>query len=426
MTDIADYTRRNFRHNLAFNIMDSAVWQFGISFAAPTTILAVYVSHLTPNPIAVGLSLAMLDLGFFLPQLFTARFVTRLARAKPYVLTIGALQRFPYWLLALAVWAFREAPNGTMLWIYFLITAAKAFPGGLGGTAWQMMLGKVIPASWRGRHFGICFLLGGLLSLGGAAIAQQLLAHYGYPDGFALCFLFSAIGVSASWLFVAQTREPAVPPPPPGPSGRAYWQGLLDILRGDRNFTRYVVARAAGVFGWMCSSYFAVYAVQRFHVGDAEAAVFAAVLTAASLVTNPLWGYMGDRWGQKLTLLGAMALMLAGTALALVAPSLPVYYGVFVLVGAATAGVIVSDLTLVMEFGPERDRATYVGLSRTLLGPFVGVSPILAGALVGALGYPVMFATGLACTIISVALLAFTVKDPRFAGAAQAVRPAEG
>jgi hypothetical protein len=196
MTDIAEYTRRNFRHNLAFNILDSAVWQFGISFAAPTTILAVYVSHLTPNPIAVGLSLAMLDMGFFLPQLFTARFVARLARAKPYVLTIGALQRFPYWLLALAVWVFRDAPNETMLWVYFLITAAKAFPGGLGGTAWQLMLGKVIPAHWRGRHFGICFLLGGLFSIGGAAIAQQALTRYGYPDGFALCFLFSAIGVS--------------------------------------------------------------------------------------------------------------------------------------------------------------------------------------------------------------------------------------
>jgi hypothetical protein len=200
--DIADFTRRNFRHNLAFNILDSAVWQFGISFAAPTTILAVYVSHLTPNSIAVGLSLAMLDLGFFLPQLFTARFVTRLARAKPYVLAIGALQRFPYWLLALAVWVFRDAPS-----------AAR-------------------------------------------------------------------------------------------PSRSRFWRA--------------------------------------------------------------------------------------------------------------------------MEFGPERDRATYVGLSRTLLGPFVGVSPILGGVLVGALGYSVMFATGLACTIASVGLLAFTVQDPRFAGPAQTVRPAQG
>ena len=108
------------------------------------------------------------------------------------------------------------------------------------------------------------------------------------------------------------------------------------------------------------------------------------------------------------TAVGACALVLP-----LAAPSVWMYYGVFALVGAANAGFILSDLSITMEFGPEAQRPTYIGLARTLSAPFLFVAPLIGGAVAQVWGYSWMFALALALTIASLVLLRWRVVEPR-------------
>ena len=131
------------------------------------------------------------------------------------------------------------------------------------------------------------------------------------------------------------------------------------------------------------------------------------------MLSNVIWGPMGDRRGHKLVMEWSTALWAGALLLALFAGSRIVYYGVFALVGAANAGFILSDLSIVMEFGPEAQRPTYIGLARTLSAPLLFVAPLIGGAVAQVWGYPWLFALALALTLASLVMLRLRVAEPR-------------
>ena len=131
------------------------------------------------------------------------------------------------------------------------------------------------------------------------------------------------------------------------------------------------------------------------------------------MLSNIIWGMVGDRHGHKLVMEWSTALWAGSLVLALIAPSGIVYHGVFALVGAANAGFIVSDLSIAMEFGPEAQRPTYIGLARTLSAPFLFVAPLIGGAVAQIWGFSWLFVLALALTLSSLVMLRLRVVEPR-------------
>jgi len=149
-------------------------------------------------------------------------------------------------------------------------------------------------------------------------------------------------------------------------------------------------------------------------MGDAQAAVFTAVMSAAGMLSNMIWGMVGDRRGHKLVMEWSTALWAGSLVLALAARSGFIYYGVFALVGAANAGFIVSDLSIAMEFGPEAQRPTYIGLARTLSAPFLFIAPLIGGVVAQVWGFSWLFMLALALTLSSLVMLRLRVVEPRY------------
>jgi MFS family permease len=249
------------------------------------------------------------------------------------------------------------------------------------------------------------------LGLIGSAIAALILARYPYPTNFAICFLVGFVILMVSWTTLLWIREPAQPPAAPAPT--TYRKRLTAILREDHNFRTYLVSRGLGYLGGMSLGFFAVYGVGRFQLGDAQAAVFTAVMSAVGMLSNLIWGPIGDRRGHKLVMEWSTAFWAGALILALVASSGEIYYGVFALIGAANAGFVLSDLSIAMEFGPEAQRPTYIGLSRTLSAPFLFIAPLVGGAVAQFWGYPWLFALALALTLASLVMLRLRVIEPR-------------
>jgi MFS family permease len=403
---------RHFRRNFIANVSDGTLWLFGFAFLSAATILPVYFVHLSPSTFLLGLIPAMLDLGWFMPQLFTAQHVERLPRKKPLVALLGLIERLPFLLMAGGALWFARLPQAVAVTLFFALMAIRALASGLVATPWQEMIAKVIPVQWRGRFFGISNGLGGALGLVGSAIAVYILAQFPYPINFALCFSLGFAITTLSWVGLLFTVEP-VQSPPPLPAVTSYRKRLTSILREDHNFRTYIFSREFGYMGGMAFGFFAVYGVSRFQLSDAQAAVFTAVMSAAGMLSNTLWGYIGDRRGHKLVMEGSTVMGALALIVALASNSVWMYYVVFALIGAANAGFIVSDLSIVMEFGPEVQRPTYIGLARTLSAPFLFIAPLIGGAVAQVWGYAWMFVLALALTLASLALLRFRVIEPR-------------
>jgi MFS family permease len=404
--------QRHFRRNFFANASDMSLWSFGFSFLSAATILPVYFAHLSSSTLLLGFIPALLDLGWFLPQLFTAQHVERLPRKKPLVMLLGFVERVPFLLMAIGAMWFVRLPAATAVALFLGLMAVRALASGLVATPWQELIAKIIPVQWRGRFLGLSNSLGGGLGLIGSGVAALILAELPYPANFALCFLIGFVLTGLSLAAFTFTVEPAQPPPEAPPT-IGYRQRLTAILRDDHNFRTYLLSRGLGYLGGMSSGFLAVYGVKHFQMGDAQAAVFTAVMSAAGMLSNMIWGTVGDRHGHKLVMEWSTALWAGSLALALVAPSGIIYHGVFALVGAANAGFIVSDLSIAMEFGPEAQRPTYIGLARTLSAPFLFVAPLVGGVVAQVWGFSWLFVLALALTLSSLAMLRLRVIEPR-------------
>ncbi len=407
---------RDFRRNFLANVGDMACWLFGMSFLSVNAILPVFASRLTDSPILIGLIPALTDACWFLPQLFMAPIVERQAVQRRLVLWGGALERLPFAVLpVLALWLATLPHTVAVLPLLGLI-AWRALGSGIVGAPWQEMLAKLIPVTHRGRFFGTAFLVGQLLGLAGSALATLILAALPYPYNFAACFAVGNFGVWVSYLSLSRTREPAVPPPPQASAARldaAYVRRLWGIWRGNHNLRRYLFSRWLSFFGNMGVGFLAVYAVQRHGLADSAAAVFTGIIFAAGVVGYGVWGPAGDRYGHKRVMLGATVLMLSALTLTLAVAAPWGAYVVFALVGLANAAGTVSDMNLALEFGPEAERPTYVGLTRTVTAPALLIAPAFGGWLAQSFGYPALFLTALVFAAAGGTVLALMVKDPR-------------
>jgi MFS family permease len=408
---------RHYRWNFVVNALDITCFWFGLSFVSASTILPLYVSHLTDSSLLIGLVATIAQSGWFLPQLFTVHYVERLPRKKPVVVNLGFFsERVPLMVMAASAFLFAGRNPPLALALFFLAFVWHTVGAGLVAIAWQDMIAKIIPLDRRGRFFGIASFGGAGLGILGAALAALLLDHFDFPRNFALCFLLGFASILASWGFLSLTREPPLPSNKEPTSPGEYWRHLPSILRADRNFRGFLLNRILTGLGRMGLGFVAVYAVGRWHLPDSQASIYTALTLVTQTILNLLFGFMADRYGHKVVLqlgtaAGALAMLTAW-----VAPSPSWFYLAFVGLGATSTAEALSGILIVFEFTPPDDRPTYIGLVNTTLGIFGGLSPLIGGWIASRMGYAPLFATAFALIIVALVVLRWAVREPRWAG----------
>jgi len=85
----------------------------------------------------------------------------------------------------------------------------------------------------------------------------------------------------------------------------------------------------------------------------------------------------------------------------------------FGLISLAHSGEYLADQNIAMEFGDVSNRPTYIGMSKTLIGPFILAAPLIGGLLVKTFGYKSMFAIALGISLIAFIIIKFFVEEPR-------------
>ena len=405
---------QNYRHNFVFNLLDGTAFWLGGSFIATRTILPLYVSHLTDSTFAIGLLAMVVSTGWLLPQLFTANWIQRMPVKKVVVVQVGFFaERLPLFLLILS--AVLATRSETLALVTFFVSITWHMLGaGIIAVGWQDMMAKVFPTERRGRFFGITNFGGTATGVLGAAAAAYVLDEYEFPYGYAICFAAAAFFIFLSWIFIAQTREPAQTSKAKRVTQREYLSHLPGILRDDQNFRRFIISQIVILIGGMAVGFLTVYAVQTWDLPDGQAAIFTVSMLIGQALSNLLFGWLADRKGHKLVLeLSALCGALAA-GIASIAPAPAWFYVVFVLAGASTAGLILSGIMIVFEFCEPEIRPTYIGLNNSVIGVFAALTPLLGSWLAVTIGYQALFVISFVFGLAGLALLRWTVREPRY------------
>lgn len=410
--EIAAEVDRNYPWNYAVNLLDGIFFMLGASFISSTTILPLFLSKLTTNPLAFGLLAVIAQAGWSLPQLFTANFMERLARKKPVVINLGLfLERVPIFVMLAAALVAGRQP--TLALVLVLVGYAwHAFGAGIVAVSWQDLIARCFPVARRGKFFGTTSFLGAGAGALGAVLSTWLLTRFAFPVNFSYTFGLAAVAISLSWFFLALTREPAQATVTPRRSNLEYLAGLPELLRRDDNYRRFLVARMIMAMGGMGTGFVTVAAVSRWDVPDSTAGLFTLALLVGQTAGTLVFGFLADRFGHKLCLEVGTAAGLAGFALAWLAPAPGWYFAVFALLGILSGAGLVSGILIVMEFSEPERRPTYVGIANTGAG-LMGVMAPLLGAGLARVDYGLLFAISAAVNLVAVALFGAWVREPR-------------
>ncbi|MFO7916717.1 MAG: MFS transporter [Anaerolineae bacterium] len=408
-----DYIQEHQTWNFVVNSLDLTFYNLAVSFIFGATVLSLYASYLTASAVLIGLLPAIQSVGYFLPQLLTARRAGWLARKKPLVQKISVFERLPYLVVALSILLWPKAPSWFSYSLLALCLAVATGSGGLASPAWKSMLAKVIPVERRGRLFGLSRALGGLLGVGGAAYARHVLDAYPYPTSFGICFLLCFCFQALSWLCLSLNREPAREPTKPEESATSYWRRLPGVLGDNPNYARFLVGRSLVIMSTMATTFYVIYGRAAYDITDA----FTANLTMAALisqtVSNPLLGWLADHRGniwvmEVSTLAGGMGLLMA-----LFSSSATWLYGVFMLANAATTGMALAGMSITMEFGDAEEMPIFSALANTITAIPILLAPILGGWIVDVAGFWTLFIAGLSFAVAGCAVMHWCVREPR-------------
>lgn len=397
------------RRNFWVNVIDGSFFAFGINMVSRYTVLPYFVGSINSHPILLSLIPMLTQVGWLLPQLFTAPFVKTLPRRKPFILLMTTFERLPFLVLGLLL-LFGSNLSGTLLLsVFFIGYAIHNFCAGFTATAWQDMIARVISGNRWGIFFGLSSALGAVLGILSATITDHVIETMPFPNDVGLLSLLCFACLVVSFAGLAATVEPPQPTQPREPM-MPYLRSLLPLLKRDTGFRNYLVTRTALSLAFLGHSFVTAGSMLRFEISVWLGTYLAAQL-ASQAISDLILGSLADRWGHKQVLKLASAIGILALIASVLAPSPEWLIGVFVLIGIATSGYQLSGYTLVMAFSKEDERPTYIGLANTALAPVGFLGPLLLGGLALLGGYNSLFLVSAIVGAIALALLQWWVPD---------------
>lgn len=406
---VETHLTRNYLAHLGHGLLG----QTGFRLLNAPTFLPAYILLLSGGSnIAVGSVLALQALGMVLTPLVSANLIEHRPRVLPVGFGTGAAMRLM--ILCIAAAGLLLPPH-LALWAIGLFMFGFGLFMGMQGVIFNFLMSKVIPVSKRGRLTGLRNFLAGITAAVVAWAAGEFLigetpSVTGYSWTFVLAFVLTSIGLGLL-LFV---REPE---PPNLRARTALIRRLREIptlLRDDRAFSLYVLARALATMGRMAAPFYILFAGMSIGLTGPVLGTLTMAFTLAGTFSNLAWGALADRHGFRLALLVSIGVWIIATLALLASSGLLVTTLVFIGIGAAFQGFQQSAMNLTLEFGERDELPMRIALANTASEVAGTIGPLLGGILAAGLGYPAVFIVSIAFLASGGWLLSQHVPEPRY------------
>lgn len=343
-----------------------------------------------------------------------ARLIDRRARKKGITTLFFFLNRL-FFLVIAAVPFFTPDRRAAAL---VAAVALMNLPGAVANTAYQALMGDIIPARRRGsamaaRNFWMG-LAGNVTLLGTGVLLDRLPFPVGYQWMFTAAF---ALAMAEVWA-LAQLDEPGQAPPAalratPGPGSAdaeapfaassvtgdavggsvrvavgtpapfgARLRAKLAEIRDQHDFVSFALTSLIFQFGWqMAWPLFTKYQVSYLGANNWWTSLISFIGGITTMIFYPVWARWADRWGTHYMLGFAAAGLATVPVLYAVSHTLRAITLFNLWMGIFVAGVVLLLFNGLLEVTPEQNRTSYVAYYNTLTNISAIIAPVVGVAI---------------------------------------------
>lgn len=400
------------RRNFALNLFDGAVFGFGMSLVARTTVLPLMIARAGGGNMALGLIPVLWLLGVNVPQVASAARVGRARSLHRFVLGTAAVQRLPWLAMAVLLAFADEIPPPVVTPVLLAAIGLAAVASGVNTPAWFDLVADLTPTRLRGRLFGWRMATAGALGIAGGWIVVRVLARWAWPEGFAILAAGAFGAMVVSYFSLVLLRDDRSRRARSRLRFRDAVRRVPTLLAGSGGFGRFVAADALLVLSTLSAAFLTVAAFERFAITDEDVGWFTMVSAGSGMAGALAFGYLADRFGHRLNLVVAAGASALSCAVAILAPSAALFAVAFAAAALAEGLRNLSRLPFVAELCDERERPSYVAVSNLVVVPLLFLGA-LAGMLADAGGYTSVFIAAGAIALGALVVLARYVREPR-------------
>ncbi|GHD05220.1 MDR family MFS transporter [Zhihengliuella salsuginis] len=140
------------------------------------------------------------------------------------------------------------------------------------------------------------------------------------------------------------------------------------------------------------------------------------VITAyilASTVMMPVYGKLGDMFGRKVLLVGAIAVFVAGSVLGALAQDMNLLIAARAVQGLGGGGLIILSQAIIADVVPARERGKYMGVMGGVFAVSSVAGPLLGGWLTEGPGWRWAFWMNVPLGLLAIAAAAFLIRLPK-------------
>lgn len=405
-----------YRRNFVVLTADGLLFFLGMIFISYESVLPVFLARLGAPRTAIAIVPVAVAIGVNMPSLLAAPLVEAAASKRRYILRHAVWQRVPWLLIALLIPLLAPGNAGLLIVLLLLSVLITTVSGGFVIPAFFDIIASTIPVERRGTLFALRSVLSYLFGIGGGLIVRLVLDHVSYPLDYSVLYGIATLVLFGGWVVFSFVREPErAPAAASAPRGRLpkghVVQRIRVVLGTNRSFRAYIIARGLLVLAFATTSFFPVYLVEEFGLPDSASGVFAMITAATFVLVNPIFGRIGNTVGYKPVFLASYISLGVAAVVGLSGLTAPWSY-VLIVCTAVSHSVNLLSWNMTVEFAPEGQVPSYIGVS----GFFIGVvAPlgVLLGSVVDLFGFTGLFVVTALFAVAGFAVMAWGVEEPR-------------
>lgn len=379
-----------YMRNFVALMLESFFFSAALAMFSAESVLPVYVANLSDKTIYIAM-ISVVNYGVsYGVQIFSCPLGVKAKSPKWISVIICFLQRIGFFFIFISTYAVTRSQSLALV-LFFVSLTMYSVSSGMSNPLFSQMVSTSIHRN-VGTFYGFYNLTGAASGVLGSLILTKCLAVYDFPKDYRMTFIIGLSSALLATLVVSVgVKEVTDDRKIENMSLKEVFIMGKRILKNNRNFRNFTIIRVLLGAAEFAIPYYIIIAANKPNVPNGFAGMMATVYLIAKMVSSPMEGRIGDKWGAISILRFCCCFGALAALLAIVSTSWQMTVVMYIFLAFATNGILIATSTACVVYSKNEYVPIYSATVNLLCAPLYIIVSFGGAAIANQFSYSVMF-----------------------------------